>query len=258
MNQQPTQPSMNVEMSPEHDFVTEHKYMAGTLIIVVLLSLVLFLWLKILQPQVLPIKHVRVEGDFIHLSTGELKQIATNVVRGGFFNVNVDGIKKELLQEAWVDKVTVRRVWSDSLIVYITEHQPVARWGNKALINGKAEVFSPGIDSIPEDLPVLEGPVGSHKLILDKYEKISSMLSEYNLEISALSLTKRRAWQFKLVNGPLVMMGRKHIDERLSRFSEFVLSQLYKELPGAELIDMRYTNGFAVQWDDYPETTVAG
>ena len=252
------QPGMGMETAPGRGLIPDHKYMAGTCLALVLLALVLLLWIAILQPQVLPIKHVRVEGDFIHLSPGGLKHIATNVVRGGFFNVNVQGIKSALLQEAWVREVTVRRVWPDGLIVYITEQQPLARWGDKALLNGEAEVFTPSRDLMPAALPLLAGPVGSHKRVLDKYDTIHAMLSSYHLEVASLSLTKRRAWRFKLVDGPLVMIGSKQVDERLKRFSEFVLTQFAGDLLNAELIDMRYTNGFAVKWDEGLETAVAG
>ena len=259
MKQPLLQTGVDIEMKPGADFTFDYKYLVGTLMIAILFSLAVFFWLKISRPEALPIKYVRVEGDFIHLSPGELKESAANIIRGGFFNVNVDNIKHGITtQEAWVNKVAVRRVWPDRLIVYITEQEPVAEWGDKALINSEAEVFSPAPDSFPAGLPVLKGPPDSHRMVLEKYELIKSRLSRQNLGIAALTLTERRTWQFKLVNGPVVMLGKKNVDEKLNRFSKFVLSQRSINLFQAISIDMRYANGFAIKWTEKPETIVTG
>ena len=62
----------------------------------------------------------------------------------------------------------------------------------------------------------------------------------------------RRAWQVQFDHGPLLRLGRQDLDRRLQRFAGVVSTQLHGLLGHMQSVDMRYTNGFAVQWNpDY-------
>ena len=68
------------------------------------------------------------------------------------------------------------------------------------------------------------------------------------MEIEMLVLTERRAWQFKLADGPVVLLGRKDVEDRFKRFFSYAIPYQADRLLQAKSIDMRYTNGFAVKW----------
>ena len=72
---------------------------------------------RLLDPATLPIKHVRIEGNFQRLSPQRMQSMVSTVIKGGFFNLNVMGIKEALLSEPWVNWVVVQRVWPDGLRV---------------------------------------------------------------------------------------------------------------------------------------------
>lgn len=234
------------------------RFPSSFLLMAVLLALALYFWLAISRPEVLPIKYVRIKGEFIHLSPGRLKESATKLVRGGFFDVNVEAIRRGLLREAWVNEVTVRRVWPDTLTVYIAEHEPVARWRDKHLLSRDGKVFTPAADSFPAGLPLLRGPSDTHGLALEKRELIRAKLAPWNLSLASLTLTERRAWEFQLASGPRIMLGKREVDEKLERFFRFVLAPQVLNLSQVESIDMRYTNGFAIRWMATPAITAAG
>ena len=234
------------------------KYLTGILTLAVCVALALFAWSKIPWSGFLPIKRVEIAGNFVHLSPAELEQQAAEIIRGGFITVNVAGIKRELLREEWISKVAVRRVWPDSLMIFITEHEPVALWGSNALISNEAGIFSPAQDSFPPGLPFLSGPQGSEEAVLKKYELLKTELSRRDMEIDMLVLTERRAWQFKLAGGPVVLLGRKDVEDRFKRFFSFAIPYLVDRLMQAKSIDMRYTNGFAVKWIKESKYIVSG
>lgn len=223
-------------------------YLFSILVMATCTGLALYLWPKLPVPEILPIKRVQISGNFVHLSPAELEKKATEIIQGGFMTVNVAGIKRELLQEEWINVVSVRRVWPDGLLIFITEHEPVARWGSNALISNEAAVFSPAETSFPQGLPFLSGPRGSEKAVLEKYEFLKAELRRWDLEIDMLVLTERRAWQFRLANGPAVLLGKKDVDGRINRFFNFAIPYHADRLLQAGTIDMRYTNGFAVKW----------
>ncbi len=80
-------------------------------------------------------------------------------------------------------------------------------------------------------------------------------LSSFGIHINSLSLSERRAWQLQLRDGPLVILGRSDVDNRINRFTGTVVLSLNDQLHRVKKIDMRYTNGFAVEWQDgFPQT----
>ena len=216
-----------------------------------------YYWPKI-APQVLPIKQVQISGLFTHLALAELETRATNAIRGGFIGASVAGIKQALMQDGWVSEVTVRRVWPDSLLIHVTEHAPVALWGSSGLLSTQAAVFAPPPESFPAGLPFLNGPLGSEQAVLEKYWLLQTELAPRGMEIDALVLTERRAWQFRLVDGPVVLVGRKDVEGRFERFFNFAIPYQADRLLRAEKIDMRYTNGFAVKWAAGSENAISG
>ncbi len=223
-------------------------FIAGMILISIIF--VLFIWggLLLMNPGTLPIKNVRVEGEFRQLSPETLQTTVSTVVRGGFFNVNVEAIQEKLFQNPWVHMVTVSRNWPDGLSVQVTEQTAIARWGRQGLINPNAEFFSPGKDTHPENLPILMGPENTYTLLLERYNQIRDVLLKSKLEVSSLTLNNRRSWKFELVNGPSIILGKRDFTNRVDRVAKHVTLKLKDKLEQIKLIDMRYTNGFAVKW----------
>ena len=220
-------------------------------------GLLLLGW-KLLDPLTLPIKHVRIEGNFQHLSTSRMQTIVVDVIRGGFFNLNVMNIKEALLNEPWVEHVVVQRVWPDSLNVQVVEQTAVARWNQSSLLNSHSVVFSPEEVEQLGGIPNLSGPENSEKQIYQLYLELSRVLAG-RAQIESLSLSERRAWQMKLRDGPLVILGRNNVEARLARFTGSVMESLGQELFRLNYIDLRYTNGFAIQGiENHEKLTASG
>lgn len=220
---------------------------------VALLILLLFGFgvFKLLDPRTLPIRQVSVKGDFQHLSTAGLQGRASEAVRGGFFNVNVETIKKVLLEEPWIQEVSVKRIWPDRIMVSIREQVAVAQWNDNALLNDNAQLFSPEMDTFPEDIPVFRGPENTHAQLLSRYRELHAALPE-ELRIAEITLSDRRSWHVGFINGPHVYLGSTNIERRMNRFIDYVPVKLGDYFDRIRSIDMRYTNGFAVRWEpDY-------
>lgn len=221
----------------------------GSLLFVLLIFVLCALagW-RLLDPATLPIRHVRIEGNFQYLSPAKMQSLVTNVIRGGFFNLNVRTIKEALLAEPWVYWVVVQRVWPDGLRVNVKEQQAAGYWNENDLLNDSAQIFSPQIAVAIADLPRLSGPADTQTLVLTRYREIQDVLTPLAIKITRLSLSERRAWRIQLQAGPLVILGRNDVDSRIDRFTGSVIASLKDELSRIKQIDMRYTNGFAIQW----------
>ncbi len=216
--------------------------------VLILLALIVWAWLQSSDADFLPIKQVRIEGDFTRLLPSELQPLVTDKVRGGFFSLDVDAIRLVLLAEPWVQQVIVKRIWPDTLRVIVIEQVPVARWGEQGLLNAAGEYFAPNSEPLPEHLPLLSGPTESTVMLLEQFNRMQEQSKAIGFDIATLILDDRRAWRFTLTNGTVVVLGRKNFEERFNRFLSLIQATLLGRVEQPELIDMRYTNGFSIRW----------
>ena len=217
-------------------------------IAVLITGVLVFAGYYLFDPGTLPIKQVRIEGEFRNLSTVVLQDLVGEEIKGGFFNIDVAAVRNALLTEPWVRDVSVHRVWPDSLQVFVTEQVAVTRWKNTGLLNKSGVLFVPDKSTFPEGLPVLSGPDGTQAMMMEKYFYLYKQLEPLSMQISVITLDARRAWSFETDSGLQVVLGRNNFDERVERFVELIPDNLNQNPDEAEMIDMRYPNGFAVRW----------
>jgi cell division protein FtsQ len=202
----------------------------------------------LMSPEVLPIRHVRVSGDFNQVTANELYQAIAEHAVGGFFTVDVLAIEQAASKLSWVQSVSVRRVWPDTLRVKVREQKPLAHWSDGALINASGDVFQPISGNVPDDLPVFSGPQGSRGLLVTEYKKLQKHLNTVHQRVAYLSLDQRRAWRARLDNGIELIIGRSAPEQGIERYIKVFPSVLSSKVNDIERVDLRYTNGFAVRW----------
>jgi cell division protein FtsQ len=203
-------------------------------------------WMK--DPHQWPVGSVRIEGKFRQLTNDELQQAVAPLAATGFFVVDVGEIQARLQAMAWVDQVSVRRVWPDELDIDVREQQPVARWGSTSFINARAEVFTPERSVALTTLPQLAGPDGYEQRVLQMHGSMQALLRPLQLEVSDLSLDARRAWRVRLSNGLTLAVGRSHPLQRVARFVKVYPAILVAADGRLTAVDLRYSNGFAAHW----------
>ena len=205
-------------------------------------------WLR--DPHTLPVRNVRIEGDFVHLDRGELEAAAAPLVSGGFFTIDLRRVEEVIEALPWVYDVSLRRQWPDTLEVRVVEQVAIARWGDRALLNQYGELFEPLQASVPQGLPILHGPEGKERELIDRFIKVTEMLKTVDLQPRELVEDQRRAWHLSLDRGVKITLGRDDTVARLQRFLAVYPQTLADRIDALAQIDLRYTNGFAVAWRD--------
>ncbi len=201
--------------------------------------------MKLNDPQFLPIQKVRAQGAFINLTEAMLLSRAGGI-NGGYFNIDVGTTQQNIESLAWVDKAHIKRIWPDTLMISVTEQTAVAWWQSKGLINSRGELFYPAKETFPAGLPKLNGPVDAHQLLLEHYQRMSSMLAASGLIIQQLDMDVRRSLILRFTNGLTILLGRDTYYLRLQRFIRVYKKLLVTEIDQLQQIDMRYTNGFTM------------
>lgn len=191
-----------------------------------------------------------------HVTEAQIRLVAERKVRGTFFTVDLASVRESLEKLPWVREARVERRWPDTLVVSLTEHVPLARWNENALVNAEGEVF---VAAVSGKLPRLSGPDDASAEVVAAFQRYNAMLAPLRLRVEELRLSPRLAWRMRLDSGMQLALGRDATDARLVRFVE-----LYPRLFGARpaidgqgqvaevpvAVDLRYDDGFAVRMPD--------
>ena len=217
-----------------------------------------FLGLEKLQdPQFMPVKVVRIDGQLERLEKSDLERAVATELHGGFFSIDVAAISSAAQELPWADRVDVRLVWPDTLQINVSEQQPLARWQEGSLLNLRGELFQPEDSEISEGLPALFGPDGSEADVARRYVEVNMELSALGLEVSQVVMDARRAWTVTTKSGLVIKFGSRENSSRLARFIR-IYPLLQREQREMMQVDLRYPNGFTVRRRDVPvdEVTV--
>lgn len=193
------------------------------------------------------IAEVEIDGAFQHVSEQELNLIYDGFVGKSLLFSSVNAFAEKASEPAWVNSVSVRKVWPNKLKFVVSEEVPVANWRARQVITAQGEVISP--PSLPElPLPFLQGPKGTSRNVLEQFRLVSQVLTNSSLKVEKLELEERGAWNVYFTNGLLVKLGRDEILSRLQRFIAVYKSDLSGRMARIESIDARYPHGVAVIW----------
>lgn len=199
-------------------------------------------------PGRLPLRVIEVSGEFKHLQRGEIEDAVAAAIDGGFFDVDMRAVRAAVQQMAWVDSVSVRRIWPDTLHIAVTEQLPLARWGESALVNLRGEVFHPQTLASVSGLPRLHGPDGSAPRVVTFYSGLLAALGVDAPQVVSVELDSRRDWWIGFADGLRLSLGQHELVRRIADFR-----RIYPRLAGdptrrPQRVDMRYEHGFAVEW----------
>jgi cell division protein FtsQ len=198
-------------------------------------------WL--LRSSLFPVRVVEVSTPLERVSRADLQAVLAHYSAGNFFAARIDEVRAAAEQVPWVRRASVRRVWPDRLEVSIEEHVAFARWGSEGLVNIQGERFAAASDL---ELPLFIGPPGSEAEIARRYNRFAEILAPLGSRLERVVLSPRHGWQLRLANGLQVTLGRE-TDAGDDRLARFVAAYARAGNARADVVDLRYPNGFAVR-----------
>ncbi|GJI95360.1 cell division protein FtsQ [Duganella caerulea] len=228
---------------------------SGIFVLTLLACIAAGVW-WVAQRPMFTLRTIRIEtigqDELKHVNHLTLRSNALGRIKGNFFTTNLDAVRQAFESVPWVRRATVRREWPDQLIVALEEHEALGTWGEDGkLLSTKGDVFTANLAEAEEDhtLPEFDGPDGSEKEVLSRYDELRAWFAPLKLVPESLSLSGRYAWTVKLNNGMSVALGREQtsttLKERVDRLMG-IYPQLVEHLQNIETIDMRYQNGLAL------------
>lgn len=244
----------HLKQNPQNEQSTPRLYwLLRIFIVFILLSALGWGWHMIRNPRFMPIKHVKLVATYQHIDQQTLQTIiAPYIADKGLFSVDAEKLKLALLQQPWIYSVLVKRVWPDQIEIDVIEQQVIAYWNTEGLLNSQGQEFIPDKKTFPTGLPKLQGPEGQQQQMLMVFQQFNSQLTALNLMITELDYNSRGSWKMILNNGIEVILGRAEIEKKFSRFVEVYPKVLANQAQNIIRVDLRYSDGLAVQWRSEP------
>lgn len=215
---------------------------------VLLLLVGLYFAVKPLTARMLPVRYVRIYGALERVQKNQIRTALEALVDQGYWGADLSAIQNATESLPWVARVQIHRIWPDTLMLGVVEQVPYVRWGKSALLNTNGDRFAP--DSIAgfKNLPVIFGPDGKEVELVKVFRNLQNQLADQQLGIETLSVSDRFSWSVRLLSGLDIAMGRRNPIQAFTRFIETLPLLGPEQVNAMRRIDLRYPNGYSVDW----------
>jgi len=213
---------------------------------ILLICALIYGWLKLSNPDTLPIHNVKITGTYTHINQNALRETIMPFVQKGFLGTDTTSLQDRLQQLPWVYSATVQRIWPDTLTIALTEQQAIARFNTNTLLNPYGELFTVDPSTMSTDLPLFIAAPGQQVLLWHTYQQFTAIVAQLGLKITILGLDARQSWRLQLSNGLILLLGKVDPAQRLARFVTIYPQAIANKSAAVNYVDLRYTNGMAV------------
>jgi len=258
--QKPAKRPLSERLPDRQLFSLPLKLLRGLTVIAVLVVMVMG-GSRVLDSLDQPITKVQVAGDLTFIDGETVAQWVQGQITEGVLRTDLNSLQQQLQTRPWVARVSVRRQWPGILHVSLREHVAVARWNDHALLTAQGQVFEPQQLPVLDGTPLLRGVDSSSVEVLGQFARLQSEVAELSLQLVSVHKSERGAWQLQLLSADAlaageagqdalieVALGKQQLGAKMARFKNLYHSVLKDKLNEIERVDLRYTNGIAVQW----------
>lgn len=228
------------------------KLVAAVALVLVLLGSTWVVRTLLNNPENLAISQIDVQGERKFIKDKDLSAVIDKYSRTNLYLLDADALEADLETLPWVRAITLHKAWPRQLIIDVEEQRPVAFWGRERLMNQYGELFVAELPSMKGIFPTLYSPEDKGREMGERYIQIKGWLKDLPLEISELTEDDSGSWRMKIKEGPEVLIGSEDQERRLERFRVGFQRELANKLVNVRRVDLRYTNGFAVEWKQSP------
>ncbi|AEW44321.1 cell division protein FtsQ [Serratia symbiotica str. 'Cinara cedri'] len=221
------------------------------LVIIIWSSLVVIRWMK--EASNRPLWQLVVTGECYYTSIDDIRHAILSLgPPGTFMTQDVDVILQQVEQIPWIKQVSVRKEWPDKLKIHLVEYAPVASWNDLYMIDADGISFSEPSEWVrKQSLPLLYGPEGSEKDVLEGYQAMNDILTASKYTLKMVAMSAYHSWRLVLDNDARLELGRDNFMGRLQRFIElYPLLQRHGQEKSKRVsyVDLRYEFGASVGW----------
>lgn len=227
-------------------------------LLLLLATLLLFTTLGLLvadqlyRPDTFVIDQLKIKGKFRYLDPADVERVVKANELGNFFTVDLQEIKRQSEELPWVQRADVRREWPNTLLISLEEQQPVMRWTDNKWVNIYGEVVELPAQKAFNPRISLSGNPRDAKLMMQRAIEWEQQLQSNGLQLIGLTLSDSHAFRLRIRQAsgldPFeLLLGRRDVESRLTRFLQLYQSQLRTAGIALQRVDARYPDGLAIK-----------
>lgn len=225
--------------------------LAVTLLVVAAFLLAGLTW-RVLQA---PVEAVRIAGDLTRVEHEEVRAAVVAALQSAV--TSVSDIAESIKDLDWARDASVRRVWPQTLQVWVERAAITARWGEDRYLTTGGEVVAAPQPPL-EPLPNLSGTLSSGAETMRVYQMLSNRLAAHGIGLTSLEETALGGWRLTLDTGATVLLGTEDLAGRIDRVLVVYEDALRDRTHEVARLDARYGSGVAVRWRPDGERPMGG
>ena len=204
------------------------------------------------KPMPVMVKRVAIYGEMRRIDPMVVEQLVYDSARDGMLALDLVRLRGILEELPWVYRAKVRKMWPDTIEIWLQEQYAVAVWGDDGYLNRDGEFFeSAGVRSPASELPSIISVRNDTESIYSQFLRFSQIVggtteNDGNHGIKQMVVDRRGAVTLHLEGGLELNLGRRLMEQRLMRWSEqspVIMDYLDGEV---QQVDLRYEQGMAV------------
>ena len=211
---------------------------------------------QVLRSGYFTIDRITVDSALQQVDRGVLERSAWRSLGGNYLTVDLDSMERALEALPRVYRASIRRIWPDSLSIAIVETAALARFMALDRIGPEVDEY---VNLPPTrrltSMPVLKAALADRHTLIDAFLEMAPVLISAGLEPAEVVLTRAGDWLLRVAvshagagNSFEILIGRGEPLLKIGRFTAGFVLALHEHSNAIGRVDMRYANGFAVQW----------
>lgn len=161
------------------------------------------------------------------------------------------------MEQDWISQVDIERKWGEGIVITALPREAIARFGSEHLIDSQGKVYKPVTESelLQPGLIMLQGDADQSTLIMQQMQQVNQWFAPLEMQVEDLVLTPRMTWAIKFDNGMRIIVDNEHTSQKLMNLSQLLQNQLAGKKDNIASADLRYKNGFVIDWKANVEET---
>lgn len=179
-----------------------------------------------------------------------LSKVMSKKEAGSFFTAVLPELKDTVMQQNWVSQVDIERKWGEGIVITALPREAIARFGSEHLIDAQGKVYKP-VNEAELNQPgliMLQGDQDQSTLIMQQMQQVNQWFAPLKMQVEDLVLTPRMTWAIKFDNGMRIIVDNEHTSQKLMNLSQLMQQQLADKREQIAAADLRYKNGFVIDW----------
>ncbi len=198
------------------------------------------------------VREVLLYGEIQHVDSALIVRLVREATAGGLLELDLTQLRNRVEALPWVYRARVRKLWPDSVEVWLQEQRAMVAWGEEGYLNRDGDFFgSDGVQSADLDLPVIFSREGETQPLYRKFSRLSLILGDdvesgAEGQIRRMVVDQRGAVTLFLRGGLELNLGRRAVEERLRRWRAQSPGIMGRLKGAVRKVDLRYGQGMAI------------